>query len=401
MRPPGFKVIRLKLDQKKIIAFCAGFLACAALIAGAILSGFGGWDAVRAAWKYASVLRIIQTDYVADYDIGEITDAALAGAISGLDDRWSYYMDAEEYAAYKDYSANRYQGIGVTITKDEESGGFIILAVTKDGPAQTAGIIPGDMILAVDGQDVTEAEMADLRSLIQSDFGQSAIITVRHEDGSVEDFPVSCEEVYSPPVEEALLADDVGYIVISNFREGAGALAVEAVDTLTEQGAQYLVFDVRSNPGGQVSEMTEILDRLLPEGDIFIRADKNGNEMVETSDETCVELPMAVIVNTDSYSAAEYFAAALKEYGAAALVGEPTTGKARSQVTVALRDGSAVHLSKYTYLTPQRNDLFAAGGLQPDVEITLTEEQRQQFDTGWLEPEDDPQVKAAISELTA
>ena len=201
------------------------------------------------------------------------------------------------------------------------------------------------------------------------------------------------------PVEYQMLDDSVGYIAVANFRKGAGADAVAAAEELIGQGAQALVFDVRNNPGGQVSELEELLDYLLPEGDIFIRADKHGKEVVETSDADCVELPAAVIVNGDSYSAAEYFAAALREYGWAVVVGEATTGKARSQITVSLPDGSAVHISKYTYLTPQRNDLFEAGGIVPDVEQTLTEEERQQYDTGWLEPADDPQVQAAIGAL--
>lgn len=361
----------------------------------------GGFSGLRAVMKYAQVLHVIRSEFVGEYDLGDVTDDAMAGAIDGLDDMWSYYMDAETYAAYQDYSANRYQGIGVTITKDDATGGFAVLAVTKDGPAQAAGIVPGDVILAVDGIDVTEEDTAYLRDLIQADYGQDAVVTVLHEDGTTEDFAVSCEAVYSSPVEYAMLDGGVGYVALYNFRQGAGADAVAAVETLIEEGAESLVFDVRSNPGGQVTELTELLDYLLPEGDIFVRADKNGREAIETSDAACIELPMAVIVNGDSYSAAEYFAAALREYDWATVVGEPTTGKARSQVTVELPDGSAVHISKYTYLTPLRNDLYAAGGLTPDVEAVLTEEERTQYDTGWLEPADDAQVQAAIRALEA
>lgn len=361
------------------------------------LAAGGGFSGLRALARFSTVLRVIRTEFVADYDVGAVTDGALAGAVEGLDDHWSYYMDAETYASYQDYSANRYQGIGVTITKDEETGGFLVLTVNKDGPAQTAGIVAGDIILAIDGTDVTEGDSAYLRSLIQADYGQTAVVTVRHEDGASEDFTVSCEEVYSSPVAYELLEGTVGYVAVYNFRQGAAADAIAAVQELMEAGAERLVFDVRSNPGGQVSELTELLDFLLPEGSVFIRTDKYGNEEIETSDADCVELPMAVIVNGDSYSAAEYFAAALREYDWATVVGEPTTGKARSQITVALSDGGAVHISKYSYLTPQRNDLYEAGGIVPDVTVQLTEEERTRYDTGWLEPADDPQVQAAVT----
>lgn len=391
----------MKKIENEWVIFIAGIVAGLVAAASALTVGLGGVSAIRASLKYDRVLRLIQSEFVGEYDLDDITDAALTGAVESLDDNWSYYMDTETYAAYQDYSANRYQGIGVTISKDEETGGFLVLSVTKDGPAQAAGIMAGDIILAVDGTDVTGEDTAYLKSLIQADYGKLAVVTVLHENGEREDFSVSCEEIYSSPVEYELLEGSVGYVEIYNFRQGAAADAIAAVDELIEQGAESLIFDVRSNPGGQVSELTELLDYLLPEGNIFIRADKKGNEQIETSDAACIELPMAVIVNGDSYSAAEYFAAALREYEWAVTVGEPTTGKARSQITVALSDGSAVHISKYSYLTPLGNDLYAAGGLVPDVAAELTEEERTLFDTGWLEPKDDPQIIAALAALNA
>lgn len=378
-----------------LIAVLAGILTAVLLLV--ILAG--GFDGAVSVVKYAAGLGVIQRYYVGEYDLTEITDNALAGAVDTLDDRWSYYMDRETYELYQDTSANRYQGIGVTITQDEETGGFIIMAVTKDGPAQQAGLVVGDVILAVDGVDVTGGATEDLKSLIQADYGKDAMVTVLRADGTRQDIAVSCEEVYSNPVSYEMLEGNVGYIRLQNFRTQAGEEAIAAVEALVEQGAVSLVFDVRSNPGGQVSEMVALLDYLLPEGDLFVRADKRGREVVERSDEACVELPMAVVVNSQSYSAAEFFAAALREYDWAVVAGQATTGKARSQVTVSLWDGSAIHLSRYTYLTPERVDLYEAGGILPDAEAELTEEQQLEFDTGWLEPEEDPQILAAIAAM--
>ena len=378
-----------------LLGVLAGFLAACLLL----LAVFGGTAGVASALKYASVLRVLRTYFVADIDMPSVSDSAMAGAVSGIDDRWSYYMTAEEYADYLDYSANRYQGIGVTVQKDGETGGFRILSVNRDGPAMQAGIVVNDIILAVDGIDVTAEETTELRTLIQEDFGGQALLTVQHESGLTEDIPVSCEEIYTDPVEYEMLAGGTGYVAIRNFRDGAAQSAIDAVEDLIGQGAERLVFDVRDDPGGQLTELVALLDHLLPEGDIFIRSDRAGHESVEVSDADCVELPMAVIVNGDSYSAAEFFAAALREYDRAVVVGEATTGKSRSQVTVALYDGSAVHISKYRYLTPNRVDLFETGGLTPDVEIALSEEEYELFETGWLEPADDPQVQAAAEAL--
>ena len=378
-----------------VLAVLAGVLTAFILLA-VLAGGFGG---AVSAIKYAAGIGVIQRYYVGDYDIAAVTDSALSGAVDSLGDRWSYYMDSDTYEAYQDASANRYQGIGVTITQDDETGGFLIMALTKDGPAQQAGLLEGDIILAVDGVDVTGGTMEDLKALIQADFGRDALVTVLRADGTREDIPVSCEEVFSNPVSYEMLDGNVGYIRLENFRSQAGAEAIAAVEALREQGAESLVFDVRSNPGGQVSEMVELLDYLLPEGDLFVRADKRGHEVVETSDAECVELPMAVVVNSQSYSAAEFFAAALREYDWAVVAGEATTGKARSQVTASLWDGSAIHLSRYTYLTPARVDLYEAGGIVPDAAAELTEDEQLDFDTGWLEPGEDPQILAAIAAI--
>ena len=378
-----------------LLAVVTGMIIAAAVFV--ILCG-GAGNAL-AAFRYGNALGVARANFVAETDAQAMTDAALAAAVDSMDDRWSYYMDEEAYAAYLDTSANRYQGIGVTISKDEETGGFLVAAVTKDGPAARAGIRKGDILLAVDGADVTDGTTEDIRALIQAAFGREAVITVLHPDGSQEDMAVSCEEIYDNPVDYELLGGNVAYVAIGNFRAGAGEEAIAAIEDMLEQGAESLVLDVRSNPGGHVTELVTLLDYLLPEGDIFIRADKKGREVVETSDEACLEMPMAVLVNESSFSAAEFFAAALQEYDWAAVVGERTTGKARSQVTIPLLDGGAVHVSRYTYLTPGRVDLYEAGGVVPDVEVLLTEEERQEFDTGWLEPGDDPQILAAIDAL--
>ena len=387
----------MKNDRTKLeLGFLVGVIAAAGL-AVVLCGGFKNlWQTAR----FAQFLHVVDSRYVGEYDRDQLTDTALAAAAYSLDD-WSYYMDDEGYEAYEDYQANQYQGIGVTVTRDTEAGGIRIVQTEKDGPAQLAGLTAGDLILAADGQSTADMDTDGLRAIIQADFGGQVRLTVRHEDGTEEDVDVSCGVVYQSPVSGQILRGHVGYIAIENFHAGAGGEVLDMIDALLDQGADCFIFDVRDDPGGQVPELTKVLDRLLPEGTIFRQTDKNGREMEVTSDAECLDMPMAVIVNGESYSAAELLAATLQEYGRAVVVGEPTTGKSRSQVTYDLWGGGALHLSHYSYLTPNGVDLYAQGGLVPDVEVGLDEEQTSLYAVRWLEPEEDPQVLAALEALGA
>lgn len=377
-----------------IIAFAAGALACMALVIGCL----GGFSVFPSVVKYAAALRVVDKYYVGEADPAELTDTALAAALDTLD-RWSYYMTEEEYDSYQDFSNNRYTGIGVTIRKDEESGGFEIVGLTKDGPAALAGVRIGEIITACGGEDVTKATTSELKALIQATYGGTVTLTLLAPDGSVRTLDVSCEKITVDPVSYERMDDNIGYIRLENFEAGMAASAIAAVDALVKQGVDGIVFDVRTNPGGRVSELCELLDYLLPEGDLFIRADKRGREAVETSDGEWVDIPLAVVVNAESYSAAEFFAAALREYDRALVAGEATTGKGRSQVTFVLSDGSAVHLSRYKYLTPNRVDLSEVGGIIPDAAAELDDEQKTLFAAGTLALADDPQIQAAAATL--
>lgn len=340
-----------------------------AAILGIFIIRFGGQEGIVSALKYADVVKIIGEHYIGDTDLEAVEEAGYDAMISSLGDRWSYYMTSREYEYYSQYSENRYAGIGVSITADEESGGLLITDITPDSPAAKAGIAVGDVMLAVDGESIIGMTVMDVKAIIQPKLGGELVLTLLDADGNQIDKTVNCELIYSEPVTYEMLEGDVGYIRIANFESGSGDGAVSAVDVLIADGAKSLVFDVRGNPGGKVTQLLKILDYLLPEGDLFVTRGKDGSETVEVSDPSSIDLPMAVLVDANSYSAAEFFAAALMEYERATIVGEQTTGKGRSQVTFRLSDGSAVHISNNVYLTPNRIDLSEVGGITPDIEI--------------------------------
>jgi len=194
-----------------------------------------------------------------------------------------------------------------------------------------------------------------------------------------------------------LLDGDIGFLKIANFNEGSAQRFIAAAEDLIGQGAQTFVFDVRGNPGGLVSEVTGMLDYLLPEGEIFIAVDRSGTETITTSDPEYVDLPAVVIVDSLSFSAAEYFAAMLREYSRADIVGEQTTGKSRMQKTVGLPGGGAINISFAQYLTKNRVSLHDVGGVSPDHEVILTDDERLLFFSGRLERDLDPQIQKALS----
>ena len=357
-----------KISVRSAIIACALCVAVSAVIATvAAHAGFGGGANYKMAKKLAEVKSVVDKNYIGDSDSDALTNSAAAAIVSATGDRWSYYMTAEEYQAYQMYSANEYAGIGVTLQAGAGSNGLQIVAVAAQSPAEKAGLKAGESILEVDGESVSGKTLADVQAQIRAKVNQTISFTIRGENGENRTVKVDCTVIHTDPVTYEMLDDQIGYIKINNFQSGAGAGAIKAVDTLLADGAKSLVFDVRGNPGGSVTELVTILDHLLPEGDLFVSVDKAGKETVTSSDNLCIKVPMAVLINSSSYSAAEYVAAALQEYDWATIVGEATTGKGRSQTTIVLKDGSAVHLSSARYLTPNRVDLSEQGGLEPNV----------------------------------
>lgn len=342
-------------------------------------NAFGSDDNYAQAMKYLEVKNTIDDYYIGTVDEEAVSAAAFSAMVDSLGDVWSSYMSPSEYQTYQLYSSNQFIGLGVSIAKDADTGGFEITGLTEGSPAENAGLARGDIILTVDGEDVTGMTISDARSLITSHIDESVDLTVER-NGSPVDYTVDCRLIYDDPVSYEMINGNVGYIRIANFESGAAQSSISAIESLLTAGAEYFVFDVRTNPGGLLSELTTLLDYLLPGVDIFVSVDKSGEETVVTSNNVCLDMDMCVLVNADSYSAAEFFAAALQEYGWATIVGEHTTGKGRSQQTFELSDGSALHLSTAKYLTPKRVDLSEQGGVAPDIEVALSGNTDSQLD---------------------
>lgn len=348
--------------------------------------------------KAAEVQEIIETYFIDDYDEDTLADGAASGMVDATGDEWSYYLSADEVAAYEESMANAYVGVGITITEDAEAGGMRVEEVVSGGPAEEAGIRVDDLLLAVEGEDVLPLGIDGTRNLVRGEEGTRVNMHFSR-NGTEYDVSVERRSIETPVVTGELLDGSIGYVKIDNFDERSAAETIAFVKDLIGQGAEALLFDVRFNPGGYADELVKVLDYLLPEGDLFRSVDYAGHEEVDTSDASCVELPMAVLVNEDSYSAAEFFAAALQEYEWATIVGSQTYGKGNFQTAFYLSDGSMVNLSIGKYYTPGGKSLSETG-VTPDVVVDLDDEQYALLYYNALEQADDPQFQAAIDTLT-
>lgn len=332
-----------------------------------VYDGVGGKKGLTFIGKINEVRSVIDNTYVGEPDWELIADSAGAAMVEAVEDRWSYYLTAGEYVDYMNSVNNITSGIGISILLDEETGEIGIISVSDNSPAEKAGVVAGDILLTVAGQEVTGMQPADIRTIVQAQEDEF-VIKLRGSDGQEREVTVKVETFHSNPVSYEMLDNSIGYIRIANFDAGCAEGTVEAIESLQSEGMQSLIFDVRTNPGGLLDELLELLDYILPEGDTFVSVSKDGEEYVYTSEAACMEkIPMVVMIDANSYSAAEFFAAALSEYGYATLIGEASTGKSRSQQTFKLSDGSAVHISTRGYLTPHRRDLTEEGGLVPDI----------------------------------
>lgn len=304
-----------------------------------------------------------------DADLSKAVDGALGGMVEGLGDRWSYYLDPESYESTMEHRANNYVGIGVTVSYEREDG-LLVQDVTQDGPAQQAGVVAGDLITQVDGTSVAGDARYQATDLMAGEEGTQVELTLLGADGSTRTVTCTRQTLKSDSVSSKLLDNGVGYVRLDNFYAGCADSLQREVESLMDQGATSLVLDVRSNPGGYVSELIDALDYLLPEGPIFVERPRWGKETVYESDASCVDLPMVVMVDANSYSAAELFAAQLRESVQAPIVGEVTSGKGYAQLTFPLVNGGGLGLSVSAYCTGSGHSLIGEG-ITPDVELSL------------------------------
>lgn len=346
--------------------------------------------------KLEELKELVDEKFIGQIDWEVVEDNAAAGMIAGLGDRWSYYMSAEGYASYKEQMTNSYVGVGITVLQRED-GYLDIVEVVENGPAFQSGVEPGGIVVRVGEQDISEVGINGATTLIKGEEGTDVTLTIRYGEEE-RDFTMTRAYFEVPVAGAQMLEDGIGLVTIENFDDRCADETIACIEELLDAGATKLIFDVRNNPGGYKHELCKVLDYLLPEGVLFRSEYYDGTTQVDESNAKCLDIPMVVLINSESISAAEFFAAAMSEYEAATLVGEQTIGKGYFQQAYELSDGSAVGLSVGKYTTPNGVSLTNVG-LTPDVPVEVDEELFWQIYYGNVEWNEDPQILAAIEVL--
>lgn len=390
-----------KSEKKALLRGAA--IGALAMLAVCLLLGFlmlpGYSSSPGTMLKLGQILDTIDRQFVGVYEKEMLGDLAAYGMVQALEDRYSNYLPA---SAVEEYEANKYGetfGVGVQCVWDEERQAAHIYRVLEGSSAKEQGLQSGDWILAAGETTAAESGFNALVEAIRGDEKTTVEVTVCPASGNAEKdaFQVVLERrrMTQLMAEGELLEGGNGLIRIFSFHRGAEEQFRAAYDTLKAEGIKKLVIDVRHNGGGLVTEMSAIADIFLPECDIMIMRSKSGREERQKSGPEQDEIPLAVLVDEQSYSAAEFFAALMQEYGRAVTIGTQTTGKERAQNTYRLIDGSAIVLSDQQYLTPQGRAL-GEDGMTPDIDVPLPEDANFYF----LSNGEDPQLAAALSELS-
>lgn len=353
---------------------------------------------------YSSVSEI--DDLVRENYFGEINENLLTammsgGYVEGVGDRYSYYMTADDYAAYKEEEKGNKGGIGIIAVYDSQNNNIYVAEVSEGSPAQLQGISKGDVITAVDSVAVSQGNYEDLMESLNGQKLTNVQVTFTHGGESK---TVSVARGYAAQTVYYSVANNIGYIKITAFYSTTAQQLEKALKHMSSNSVSSIVFDVRNTDTGLIANAVECIDILVPvategTGALATAVDKEGNTLETfTSDSDSVNFSMAVLINGKTSGAAELFACDLRDFGMAQLIGTQTMGNGTMQKVFELSDGGAIALT-VAKINPYKSESFNGKGLEPDISVELTAEQNSRLEM--LSQADDAQYQKAVELLNS
>ena len=343
--------------------------------------------------KYKS---IIDKYYLGEVDEEKLKEGAIKGYIEGLDDPYTEYISKEDMQDFLDDTTGNFVGIGIYMVKDTDSNKVMVLSPIKDSPAEKAGILPGDLIISVDGVQYSADDMSVMANKIKGEVGSTVKLEILR-DTETKTFELKRENIKTNPVEGKKLENNIGYIQFTSFDDGTAEDFKNKYKELEVQGIKSLIIDLRNNGGGIVDEALEIADYICEKESVLLyEVDKDNNEEIKKSkNDPIINMPIIILTNENTASSSEILSGALKDLGKAKIVGTKTYGKGVIQQLLTLPDGSGLKITSEKYLTPNKTEINKIG-IEPDEKVELPDTVTNILN---VEEKDDTQLQKAIEML--
>lgn len=388
------------MKKGTIAGFAGGILVSAAVFGGLLLTGnaslnIGPNSNAQIMKKVGLLEQYIDAYYLEDVEEGQYADGIYKGLLDGLGDKYAQYYTQEEYAELMEATSGKYCGIGAQVMQEQDSGIISIVLPFEGSPAAEAGLLPGDIIYMVAGEEVTGEDLTAVVAKMKGEEGTTVELQIFRNNEYI-NVTVERREIEVPTVSYEMMDNNIGYIAVSSFDEVTAKQFRAALDALESQGEKGLVIDLRNNGGGRLDVCADMLDRMLPEGTIVSTRNKAGTEETYTStDEEAFDKPLVVLINGNSASASEVFVGAIRDYGLGKLVGTKSFGKGIVQSIFDLKDGTAIKFTTSEYFSPKGNNIHGSG-FEPDVEVELDKKLQTKIS---IPKEQDNQLQKAIEVL--
>jgi len=345
--------------------------------------------------------RLIIENYVdplSDEQIEKMNDYALHAMVASLEDPYSYYFDEETFETFEEDAKEEYVGIGVTFSFDTKREAMVVIAATDGSPAQKAGILPEDVIIKVDDIAITKDTYQSAVDRIRGENAKKgSAVTLGVLRGETElTFEIARDFIPITTVSYKMQDKNIGYIRIAEFRHSTTEEFSNALSSLQQDNAKALIIDLRSNPGGYAESVLQMTDMLLPKGTIAYLENNKGEKKFFYSDNNSIALPMAILVNEGTASAAELMAGSTQAHGKAKIIGTKTYGKAVGQLPIMLTEETAIYLTDSRFFTP-KGICIDKKGIVPDITVDLPDDLKARLSS--LTLDEDVQLRTAMETL--